>query len=280
MTTPFLPKQAPKFHPGLLTELQSNVSNDVARYQISLIPKLPPNATIHDNGCGFGAATSEMIASDTIPKDSTITATDVNPLWLDQLRQSARDENWNDRVKIDIMDACAVTYPDASFDLSVTNFVFTGLKDPIAAAKHIQRTLKVGGTAVVAIWNDISWLEPMLAAHYKTRGKEAPLPPALCLSLTVEGFVKVLADAGWEEEKMQWEDLTVWLQTKNLNDYVRLSWGFLGMPEGGWTVEDEERWEEALEAMKEGIRGNAEGYREKDGEVGLRMDARIVVLRK
>jgi len=66
------------------------------------------------------------------------------------------------------MDACAtLTFPDNTFDLSVATFVFAGLSDDVAAASHVCRTLKPGGTGVEEIVPN-----PNQSAHKWTGRKE------------------------------------------------------------------------------------------------------------
>jgi SAM-dependent methyltransferase len=274
MATPFVPKQAAKFDGAFLSELQGNVSEEIARYILTITPALKPGSKIHDNGCGYGAATGEIMAANP-SAGFDITATDVNPSWLGQLKAKAEAENWP--VKTEIMDACELTLPDASFDFSITDFVFMGLKDPVQAAKHIRRTLKPGGVAAVSVWELMTWREAMMKAHYKTRGADAPCPPFLIHSLTSTELKSILVDAGWASVK--YEEKVVWLKTNDLERWVKLAWSFLATPVGGWTETDEEKWDEALKEVIQSLE-TMEGYEVVDGEHRLKMVAYIAIHEK
>jgi ubiquinone/menaquinone biosynthesis C-methylase UbiE len=66
--------------------------------------------------------------------------------------QAKLTENPSWPVKIDTMDTGNLTFPDNTFNLSITDFVFAGLPDDVAAASHILQTLQPGGTGVIAVW--------------------------------------------------------------------------------------------------------------------------------
>jgi ubiquinone/menaquinone biosynthesis C-methylase UbiE len=137
MTAPFVPKQALKFDGALLQELQGNVSDAIARNLLREdLPPIAPSSVVHDNECGYGAVT--MAIMDSNPFDGIqVHATDVNPKFTAQLQAKlAQNPCWP--VKIDTMDACNLTFPDNTFTLSLTAFVFPGLSDDVAAATHIR----------------------------------------------------------------------------------------------------------------------------------------------
>lgn len=276
MTTPtlFVPKQAPKFEGALLAELQGHVSEDIARYILTTLPPLKPGSTVHDNGCGYGAATGEIMATNP-PADIKITATDVNESWLGQLKTKAEKESWP--VKAEVMDACNITLSDSSFDFSITDFVFMGLKEPVQAAKHIKRTLKPGGTAAVAIWESITWRDAMLHAHHKTRGADAPCPPFMKHDLKGAEIKVILNEAGWED--VRYEEKAAWVTTKDLKRWVMLAWSFLATPVGGWTQDDEEKWDEAVEEVIRSLK-DMEGYEEINGEHRVKMVACVAIYTK
>ncbi|KAI2638720.1 S-adenosyl-L-methionine-dependent methyltransferase [Hypomontagnella submonticulosa] len=166
------------------------------------------------------------------PGGIRIHATDFNPMFIAQL-QTKLAENPSWPVKVDTMDACNLTFPDNTFDLSVTTFVFSDLSDDVAAASHILRTLKPGGTGVVAVWKEMPWHVALEIAHHKTRGADEPMAPFLSKSwYKKEKPAQVAKDAGWKDVKFV--DRTAWLNLgADLKRWVTIAWTFLATPVGG-----------------------------------------------
>jgi ubiquinone/menaquinone biosynthesis C-methylase UbiE len=110
----------------------------------SLLPPLPSDAVIHDNGCGTGAVTSAILAAH---PSLTTHCTDANAYMIESIK-------WPN-VKAEVMRAQELTFPDSFFAYSLTTFVAANLDDGPFAAGHLYRTLKPGGTAVVATWKSM-----------------------------------------------------------------------------------------------------------------------------
>jgi ubiquinone/menaquinone biosynthesis C-methylase UbiE len=115
------------------------------------------------------------------PNGIQVNSTDVNAMPLAQL-QAKLAENPERPVKIETMDACILTFPDNNFDLSVASFVFSGPVDDIAAALHMLRTLKPGGTGAITVWRDMPWHVALEHAHQKTCGADEPMAPYLSIN--------------------------------------------------------------------------------------------------
>jgi ubiquinone/menaquinone biosynthesis C-methylase UbiE len=278
MAAPFAPKQALKFDGALLQELQGNVSDSIAAQLLKEeLPPLSETSVVHDNGCGYGAVT--MAIMDTKPPSGVkIHATDVNPMFLAQLKgKLVQNPDWP--VKVDTMDACKLTFDDNTFDLSLTTFVYAALPDDVGAASHVLRTLKPGGTGVVAVWKDMPWHVALENAHHKTRGADEPLPPFLSKSwYKKEKVEQVVKEAGWKDVKFV--EKSAWL---NLGTDVRrwstIAWTFLATPVGGWQQRDEDRWEEAMDSMEEEL-SKCKAHKFEDGVHKIRMVADIAIVRK
>lgn len=277
MTAPFMPKQAIPFDGALLQELQGNVSDTIARDLLKELPPLSPSSIIHDNGCGYGAVTQAIMHSNP-PIGTRINATDANPMFIAQL-QAAVSANPDWAVKIDTMDACNLTFPDAAFDLSFTTFVFAGLTDDLAAARHILRTLKPGGTGVIAVWQDMPWYVALENAHHVTRGAHEPMAPFLSKRwYKKEKLSQVLTEAGWNN--VQYVEKAAWLELgTDLKRWARIAWTFLATPVGGWQQRDEERWDEAVEGIV-GELETSEWHKVEDGVHKIRMVADVAIGRK
>lgn len=278
MATPFIPMQAVKFDGALLRELQGNVSDTIARDLLREdLPPIAPSAVIHDNGCGYGAVTMAIMNSDP-PENIQIHATDVNPMFTAQLRAKlAANPSWP--VKIDTMDACNLTFPDNTFNLSLTTFVFSGLSDDIAAAIHIRRTLRPGGTGVVAVWKEMPWHVALENAHHKTRGADEPMAPFLSRSwYKKEKLQQVTTDAGWSDVK--YVEKTAWLNLgTDLKRWATIAWSVLAGPVGGWQQRDEDKWNEAIDSIVNDL-SQSEWHKVENGIHKIRMVADVAIYHK
>jgi ubiquinone/menaquinone biosynthesis C-methylase UbiE len=275
---PFVPKQALKFDGALLQELQGDVSDTILRDLLREdLPPITPSAVIHDNGCGYGAATMAVMDSNP-PGDIQIRATDVNPMFTAQLQAMvAKNPSWP--VQIDTMDACNLGFPDSTFDLSLTTFVFAGLTEDVAAATHIRRTLKPGGTGVIAVWKEMPWHVALENAHYKTRGADEPIPPYLSKSWYKKDRIEqVTADAGWSDVK--YVEKTAWLRLgPDLKRWATIAWTFLATPKGGWQQLDQDKWEEAIDCIVDEL-SQGEWHRVEDDVHKIRMVADVAIYQK
>jgi ubiquinone/menaquinone biosynthesis C-methylase UbiE len=232
MATDFGPNQALDFDGALLQELQGNVSYSIARQLFEEILPLTVSTVVHDNGCGYGAVTMAVMESNPLA-DLKIHATDVNPMFLIQM-QAKPTENPSWPVKIDTMDAGILTFPDNTFNLSITEFVFAGLPDDVAAASHILRTLKPGSTGVIAVWKEMPWHVALENAHHKTRGAQEPLPPFLSKSWYKKGRIdSVTKNAGWKNVKFVGKEACLNLGT-DLRRWATIAWTFFATPVDGW----------------------------------------------
>ncbi|KAK7911752.1 hypothetical protein PG985_014233 [Apiospora marii] len=277
MATPFVPKQVLPFNGADLQELQGEVSDDIALDLLKDFPALSSSSVIHDNGCGYGAVTMAVMKSNP-PTGIQIHATDINSMFMAPL-QAKLAENPTWPVEVEKMDACGLTFPANMFDLSMTTFVFSGLKDDVAAASHIRRTLKPGGTGVIAVWKEMAWHTALENAHYKTRGADEPMAPFLSTTwYKKEKVQQVTRDAGWTDvefvEKAAWLDMGT-----DLKHWVTLAWSFLAMPVGGWKQRDEDKWDEAIDSIVQELLQGPHKVDE-NGVYKIRMVADVALMKK
>ena len=138
-----------------------------------MVLKLTSSSIVHDNGCGYGAVTLAVMHLNT---EAQVVAMDINPMFMAQLRANLSERpEWP--VKVETMDACNLKFPDSNFDLSLSTFVFSGLEDDVGAARYILRTLKAGGSSVIAVWKEMQWHVALENAHHQTRGLDEPIAP-------------------------------------------------------------------------------------------------------
>lgn len=88
-------------------------------------------------GCGTG------LDLEYLPRDASITAVDLTPAMVEKTRSRG--------VPVDarVMDAAALTFPDASFDCVILHLILAVVPDPHATAREAARVLKPGGRASI-----------------------------------------------------------------------------------------------------------------------------------
>lgn len=93
------------------------------------------------DGCGTGTDLEFL------PPGVEVVATDLTPAMVERTKQRAR--KLDRQVDAHVMDAQALTFPDASFDAVVLHLILAVVPDPVAAVREAARVLKPGGRAVV-----------------------------------------------------------------------------------------------------------------------------------
>jgi SAM-dependent methyltransferase len=99
--------------------------------------------------CGTGVETRALAGA--LPSSIAITATDLVPGMVEraQRRGTARPVTW------DVVDAAALPYDDASFDVVVCQFGAMFFPDKGAAFAEAARVLRPGGRLELAVWDRI-----------------------------------------------------------------------------------------------------------------------------
>jgi phosphatidylethanolamine/phosphatidyl-N-methylethanolamine N-methyltransferase len=77
------------------------------------------------------------------PAGIDVTAIDISERMLERARRRA--ERLGTRVSLQVADAQALPYPDATFDTVVATFVFCTTPDPLRALREARRVLVPGG---------------------------------------------------------------------------------------------------------------------------------------
>jgi SAM-dependent methyltransferase len=100
-------------------------------------------------GCGTGVDTRAL--ADALPPSVTITATDLVPGMVER----AQRQGTTRAVTWDVVDALALPYDDASFDVVVSQFGAMFFADKAAAFAQAARVLRPGGRFELATWDRI-----------------------------------------------------------------------------------------------------------------------------
>ncbi|KAM0256822.1 hypothetical protein ACHAQJ_004774 [Trichoderma viride] len=258
----FWPKQMLPPTPEIIRELVRDGGERLATVSLAQISGIPAGAIIHDNGCGAGAATAAILAS--VPPEVAasfkITGTDVSEDAVEAYRARAASSSWPAEALV--MNADELSFPDETFTHTIGNaMIFVGPRNNgIDAVKEMHRTLKPGGTLILNCFAYVPSVDPVREASRATRsGGKLPAwnsfreweDPAFIASIVEAG--------GFKKEAVSVQQREMVVNVGNFDRYMAVTWSMRGMPSDGWSKEDEERWDEAVEVLKREIQ-KTEGF--------------------
>ncbi|KAH6603832.1 hypothetical protein Trco_007278 [Trichoderma cornu-damae] len=259
----FWPKQMIPPTPENYKELARDSAEKLAAVSLEQIPAIPVGAIIHDNGCGAGAATATIMASVSLEVAASIkiTGTDLFKGAVEAYRAGAASSSWPAEGLV--MDADSLSFPDETFTHTIGNaMIFVGPRnDGVDAAKEMYRTLKPGGTLVLNCFAYVPVLEPIREASRATRSTGA-LPEWNSFEKWMDpAFIANIVEAGgFEKGAVSVQQREMFINVGDFDRHARLVWSMRGMPSAGWSKEDEERWDEAVEIVKRELQ-KTEGFR-------------------
>jgi ubiquinone/menaquinone biosynthesis C-methylase UbiE len=150
-----------------------------------------------DLGCGTG-----RVAALAARRGARVTAVDLSPAMVE--RAGALPELAGARLAV--MDAQALEFPDASFDLVVASFSVMFCPRPDSALAEARRVLRPGGRFAAGVWSFPEECEhaavsaAALAAAPLAGGPEVPTGQALA---DPERLRTLLADAGFSNVRLE-----------------------------------------------------------------------------
>jgi ubiquinone/menaquinone biosynthesis C-methylase UbiE len=283
-TNTFLPRQATEPTWERWLELAGDGGEQVGLVSLKEIPSIPAGSIIHDNGCGTGATSYAIMASvpPEISSSFEITATDIMEKALDVYRARSAASSWPSEVLL--MDADELSFPDETFTHSIASaMIFNGPRNNgIDAVKEMRRTLKPGGKLVINSFAFASKDEPLLAAARATRPEGTPLPVHGLGQWADPNFLVSIVEAGgFAKESMTVQQREMFANIGDFDRHTELTWSYRGRAKDiGWTKEDEERWDEAVEIFRTELR-KSEGFKMfDDGTAVLRSIINVVTATK
>lgn len=242
-TMAFQPKQITKYEASHLEELQGDITEKVNTYILSIIPPFSNGDEIHDNAAGSGAVTATIFSQLTPGTKIHIDATDVNEQFVAGCKALVEENKWP--VDTAVMSAQDLSFPDNKFTHSIASFAFHCIGDSETAAKETYRTLKPGGTAVASIWISMPHVNALQHAHWRTRGKEGLMPVLLPLeSYQRKDLRKTLEAGGFKDITCYEKDF--FREISDVKRWAQLAWSYLGILPTGWSQNDEDKWDEAV----------------------------------
>ena len=272
-TDTFWPRQIIRVTPETIKEVTRDGGERIAAASLKQIPGIPAGATIHDNGCGAGAATAMILAavSSEIAASLKIKGTDIDETAVKAYQERAASWSWPaDGV---VMDANVLAFPDETFTHSIGNaMVFLTRNDGVDTVMEMRRTLKPGGTLIVNCLAYNPHLNAVREASRSTRtGGILPAWDSFEHWQDPTYITRVLEAAGFEKGAVKAQQREVFMDVGDFDRHALITWSFRGMPSTGWSKQDEERWDEAIEIVKQELR-KTEGFQLlEDGRTVIRM---------
>lgn len=238
------PKQAIPITPDILWEFLGTCTLDIAEDLVQKLGPFAPNSIVHDNGCGTGAVTQAIMATDP-PESIRIEATDLNAAVLSGLLSQAALESWP--VQVSEMNSTALTFSDSYFSHSFLNFVvLQAWRDDVKIASEIFRTLKDDGLAVISTFEDLPTMKVFKSVYKQYRGATATVPPVMEADWYGRGELHdALLKAGFVKSKIRIEKATTRLRVESARRWCEIGWSMGGGP---WKDTDEDSWDEVIES--------------------------------
>jgi SAM-dependent methyltransferase len=99
-----------------------------------------------DVGCGTGSLT---FALPKVADVAHVSAIDYSEVYL----EAARERNTDPRITFERADACALPFPDATFDRSLALLVLHFVPESEQAVREMCRVVRPGGVVAAAVWD-------------------------------------------------------------------------------------------------------------------------------
>ena len=112
----------------------------------STSPASPEAERVLDVGCGTGNL-SFCLAQN--PDIGSVRGLDFSSAYVEHAKRQNRDA----RVEFQVGDACALPFPDASFDHALSMLVLQFIPQPDRAVHEMRRVTRPGGTVAAATWD-------------------------------------------------------------------------------------------------------------------------------
>ncbi|KIW35192.1 uncharacterized protein PV07_01905 [Cladophialophora immunda] len=177
--------------------------NGPLKQRLSGVLSSSDSVTVHDNASGPGTATSALLDfchSADLPTP-TVYATDYTEAMIDALQRLIPARGWT-KVAARVADSQSLDFGEATFDLGIVNFSIANFNDAALAMRELHRTIKPGGTAIVANWETFGFATVLNTAMNKVRPGAGPLPAAGQEFMQEDVLVQTLVGAGFERDKV------------------------------------------------------------------------------
>ncbi len=113
--------------------------------------KIGPGMRVLDIACGSGHPALD--AARLVRPGGSVVATDLVEEMVTATQRRAIEAGL-DNLETRVMDAEAIDYPDASFDVVTCRFGLMFCPQPLQAAREILRVLRLGGRCALSVWDE------------------------------------------------------------------------------------------------------------------------------
>lgn len=262
-------------------------TRELARHVLEICPQFHPGSSIHDNACGTGIITQEILQK--VPTSTepplTIACTDVAPAMIDLARDIIKVNPGSTALSFEVMSGESLTFPDEHFTHSITNLGILFFPNPLKGAQEILRTLKPGGTAIVTSWANLGYIDAIHQAQKVIRPNDElirmPIPEEWYQASHLE---KTLREAGFNDVKVH--EKKVHYAAKTVGDICNLLAELLARFSLDWSEEEGIKFrehfnkavEKAVVKIERLVPWGSPG--EVEALVGIPMTALVAVARK
>ncbi|KAJ3540357.1 hypothetical protein NM208_g5106 [Fusarium decemcellulare] len=235
-----------------------------------------PESILLDNACGTGIVSEEVILR--ARRENTILPiihpVDPAPNMVDICSKKLAALDVSDGINTGVMPGERLLFPDEMFTHSITNLGILFFTDGVAGARHIYRTLKPGGIAVVTSWSALGYLENVI---HPAQAIVRPNDPAYKLPISEVWFdpshvEECLRDGGFQQVSIS--SRTVHYGAASVPELVDLLLNSLKMLWGNWPEEDQKK---LRDAAREQIEAVSSSYIMNDGNVGVGIPISAIV---
>jgi hypothetical protein len=125
----------------------------------------------------------------------------------------------------------------------------------------MHRTLKTGGTLIVNCFAYNPHLDAAREASRSTRGgRTLPAWDSFEHWQDPKFIAGILEAGGFEKGAVKVQQREIFANVGDFDRHASLTWSFRGMLNAGWSKQDKERWDEAVEILKQELR-KTEGFK-------------------
>ncbi|KAF3003739.1 hypothetical protein E8E13_009497 [Curvularia kusanoi] len=272
-------------------------TRDLTRHMLALSPPISSSSVVHDNACGTGIVTQEIITQSILsqsPSDFTcslaIHCTDKSEnmiqlarSWFERSRAAIKEQTALSGMEIgfEAVPSEQLRFEDGYFTHSFTNCGILWFDDGLTGAREILRTLRSGGTAVISSWKGMTIFDVVREAQ-KACGHQEPLfrPPVDEKWFTAEFLEKILREAGFID--VQIFDKTVHFAGNDVAEVCAYLLGLLKQLKKEWDGDEGIEFRKQLEiaVRKAVVRFSRPDTGGKENLIGIPMVALVAVARK
>jgi ubiquinone/menaquinone biosynthesis C-methylase UbiE len=168
-------------------------------YAADLVRRLAPRSgeRVLELACGTGIVTRRLAGA--LPAGAALTATDLNEAMLQVARGAVAADA---RVTFQQADACAIPFPNASFNAIVAQFGVMFFPDKLKAMREARRVLAPGGRYLFNVWDSLEH-NPIPRIVHETVAARFPANPPNFLKAAPYGYFdraeieRVVREAGF-----------------------------------------------------------------------------------